>query len=129
MIAKKLAGFLATAILLFFQTSCIDLLKNQVTVYPVLETKLGFMPLSRIVYKVFPESQKVIYWTPGIDEAPKSLPRCAVRDRLHWECEFSGGSCTLTMLEGILKEKCNTRKVLYVAGWKWWTLRIKGFFS
>lgn len=129
----KLASSIPLFISVLFSTSCIDdSFRNQVTVYPVLETKdSGLLPLNKTVYKVFPESQTVIYWNPGSDEIPRKLANCTVRDRLHWQCEYSDRSATLMMNGGEFK-KLSAKKdyvddTQYVSGWKWWMLHIKWF--
>ena len=134
-IEMKLIDYAFLALLVLFQTSCIDdSLRNQVTVYPVLETKdLGLLPLNRTVYKIFPDSQIVIYWSPGINEVPRKLAKCVVRDRLHWQCEYPDRSATLTMNDGEFKElsaqKGHVDNLKYVSCWKWWMLHFRMFLK
>ncbi len=108
-----------------------DLLKNEVTVYSLLEhEKLGLLPLNRAVYKVFPNSHNVIYWLPGVDEAPQNLGKCIVRDRLNWQCQYSDGSATLIMNDGefiqipVHKSSADSR-YRCVSCWTWWMAHIK----
>jgi hypothetical protein len=132
----KLASYIPLFVFVLLSTSCSDAFKNQVTVYPVLETKdLGLLPLNRTVYKVFPESQTVIYWIPGIDEIPRKLGKCVVRDRLHWQCEYLDGSAMLMMNDSEFKvftakkENYYAANYEYVSCWKWWLLQIKGIIK
>jgi hypothetical protein len=130
---NKIAKYIPLFVIAVFLTSCItDSFRNEVTVYPVLEDKeFGLIPLNRTVYKVFPESQTVIYWSPGIDEIPRELTKCVVRDRLHWQCEYSDRSAKLTMKDGDFKEIIEKKdhadsRYKYVSSWKWWMAYIWG---
>jgi hypothetical protein len=69
-----------------------------VAVYPVM--KQNRLPLNPSVYRVDSERQTVIYWTPGVDEAPSDLARCAVRDAENWRCRYPDGSAILEMKHG-----------------------------
>jgi hypothetical protein len=93
-------GVVVIALVLFFEPLT-EAFRNQVTVYPIGTAKDGALfPLNPSVYKVFPESQSVVHWMPGVDSAPSRLDKCAVRDRLNWRCEYSDGSAVLSMDNG-----------------------------
>ena len=120
---------LLAAVILFLLAPIKDAIKNQVTVYPALKTEEGrLLPLNRSTYKVFPETQTVISWFPGIFEVPNKLSKCGVRDRMHWHCEYSDGSATLTMDDGRLqifsKSNVPERDIQYVTRFKWWVLHL-----
>jgi hypothetical protein len=120
---------LLASVVLFLLAPINDAIRNQVTVYPVLKTKEGkLLPLNRSIYKVFPETQTVISWFPGITEVPSKLAKCSVRDRLHWRCEYSDGSGTLTMdnkrFQILSKDNLPERDIQYVSRLKWWMLHL-----
>ena len=58
--------------------SCGDYSKNEVTVYPASKTDKGLLPLNPTKFKVFPESQVVIYWYPNSDFPGEKLVNCTV---------------------------------------------------
>ena len=117
----------ALVVFLFFVWPVFDMIRNQVTVYPIFKTDGGkLVPANPSVYKVFPETQNVIYWMPGISEAPKRLTNCSVRDRLNWRCEYSDGSGVLTMENGIFSDKSTRETYIleftYTSRLNWWRL-------
>jgi len=128
---RRLAGLAIAAVALvsglFFAWPVVDAVRNQVTVYPVMTTDQGtLVPLNRSVYKVFPDTQTVIHWMPGISEVPDRLAKCAVRDRLHWRCQYSDGSAVLTMNDGALSSESTQgnreRDISYTSRLTWWKL-------
>jgi len=130
-VLRGLAGLVLGAVALvsglFFAWPALDVAKNQVTVYPVMMTAQGtLVPLNRSVYKVFPETQTVIHWMPGISEVPDRLAKCSVRDRLHWRCEYPDGSAVLTMDGGVFSSESaqedRERDISYTSRLKWWKL-------
>ena len=130
-IAKILVYTLLTVIVLFFVAPIMDIIKNQVTVYPICISEEGYpVPLNPSVYKVFPESQSIIYWMPDIDETPRKLTNCSVRDRLHWRGEYPDGSGIKTMDDGKfqiqLPENGQETNIEYVSSLKWWKLTFSG---
>ena len=97
--------------------------------YPVMKTDRGVLvPLNRSIYKVFPETQTVIYWMPDLQEVPTRLAKCGVRDRLHWKCEHSDGSAILSMDGGSFSSESKSIKdrdnpqILYTGRLEWWRL-------
>lgn len=76
-----------------------------VTVYPVTTRPNGrTLPLNPSVYRIDVMAQTVIHWTPGVDEAPTALSKCAIRDPQNWRCEYSDGSGTVEMQGGKYRE-------------------------
>ena len=107
-----------------------DYLKNEVTVYPVKETDKGFLPLNQTKFKVFPESQIVIYWYPASKYPSQKLANCSVRDRLNWSGEFKDGSGKFMMVNGNFSQTFPVnKKYQYVSRWKWWFLKISWMFK
>lgn len=107
-----------------------EALRNEVTVYPAMRTPQGLLPLNRSTYKAFPESQSVIHWMPDLSGTPDRLARCAVRDRLNWQCEYSDGSAALHMTDGELKIEDRSgvpEPTMYIGRLRWqycsWTGR------
>jgi hypothetical protein len=103
----------------------VDVFKNQVTVYPVSKDDKGKeFRLNRSIYKVNTDTQTVIFWSPGIYEVPTKLANCSVRDRLHWQCNYSDGSGTLIMndnkFEILSKGDLPEQDIQYVSRFKWW---------
>lgn len=75
-----------------------------VTVHKVLVDMDGRQTaLNPSVYRVDAQKQTVIYWTPEVDEAPRSLASCVVRDANNWRCAFPDGNGTLEMHVGTLR--------------------------
>ena len=93
-------GYILLTMVILSLISCGDYFKNQVTVYPVLKTETGLLPLNPTKYKVFPESQTVIYWNPDVDFPGNKLAKCTVRDRLNWSGEYEDGSGKFMMVNG-----------------------------
>jgi hypothetical protein len=125
MLGLAVAVVLAVGVL-FLVWPILDVAQNQVTVYPlVLVEGHGPSPANRSVYKVYPETQTVVHWVPGIDEVPDRLAKCAVRDRLNWRCEYSDGSAVLTMREGTFSDESRSAnpsplKFVYTSRLAWW---------
>jgi hypothetical protein len=134
---KSLFGKLGVAlsyivlIMLFLSSiSCLDQFKNQVTVYSVSKTDKGLLPLNPTKYKVFPDSQVVIYWHPGSDFTGEKLVNCVVRDRLNWSGEYKDGSGKFMMVNGNFVQIFPVEEdVYYVSWWKWWYFQIKWMFK
>jgi hypothetical protein len=107
-------------------TSVEDFFKNQVTVYPVLITKDEKpLPLNRTTYKVFPESQVVIYWMPDFEFPGRKLAKCIVRDRLNWSGEYEDGSAKFMMVNGkFVQVQPVDEDIQYISWWKWYLLHI-----
>lgn len=127
----RILRFLSLLSIFLLSTSCLfESFKNEITVYPILETKeYGSIPLNRTVYKVFPETQIVIYWSPGVEEAPQRLKKCVVRNRQNWQCEYPDGSGMLTMSDGNFKESAFVGNAKYVSWWKWYMIQIKAIIK
>ena len=122
-------GTVALGGLLFLLWPIVDTARDEVTVYPVTKTEQGVLiPLNRSVYKVFAETQTVIYWMPGIQEVPDRLARCSVGDRFHWTCEYSDGSAVLTMDDGAFSSRSKSiergpkQQMWYTSRLQWWKL-------
>src|SRR5262245_61592037 len=54
--------------------------RRDVTVYPVMKTAHGTIPLNRSVYRIDTDKQTVMHWTPGVLDVPNRLADCVVRD-------------------------------------------------
>lgn len=73
----------------------------EVTVYPVTTAPDGRpLPLNPSVYRIDVQNQSVITWTPAVNEAPRRLVKCAVRDAYNWSCEYPDASGTVEMQAG-----------------------------
>jgi hypothetical protein len=97
---------------------------NQITLYPVATKDGRPAAVTRFVFKIFPATQSVVFWTPGTDDVPQSFSKCAVRDRLHWRCEIVGSSSVAAMDNGSLTGfPVNADSALpglrYVRRWEW----------
>jgi hypothetical protein len=68
------------------------------------------------VYKVFPDTQTVITWIPGILETPMAVTGCIVRDRLNWQCKDSSG---VKIMDGNHFEDTSETDVQYVSRLDW----------
>ena len=114
----------------FMVTSCAG---NEVTVYraysfddpEAVQGGLAGHPVNYpITYAVFPSSQTVVYSRSQVDEIPRSLAGCSVRNRLNWQCKFSDGSGTLTMTDGHFSQVPNPFGSRSVSRWEWWWLHV-----
>ena len=123
-------GYIVLIMVVLSFISCVDKFKNQVTVYSVIKTDKGLLPLNPTKYKVFPESQVVIYWHPDSDLPGQKLVNCVVRDRLNWSGEFKDGSGKFMMVNGKFVQIFPVEEdIYYVSCWKWWFLQIKWMFK
>ena len=120
----KIIGYgVLMAIILFFLSPIMDAFNSQVTVYPVAKDDKGTeFPLNKSIYKVNTDTQTVISWFPGIAEVPTKLANCSVRDRLHWQCDYSDGSGKLLMDNNRFEINPIEPNVQYVGRLKWWRL-------
>lgn len=84
--------------------------------------------LSRSTYKVFIDSQRVIYQDTSEDTVPKALTNCVVRDEDNWACGYPDKSANLEMAGGkltvIVQESLAVGNVIYVSAWRYWLLKI-----
>lgn len=83
---------------------------NEVSDYPLYCTENfmekgncpGTLGTARMTaYKVFEDRQEVIYWRHGLDETPRKMANCAVRNKNNWACTYSDGSGPVVMIDGI----------------------------
>jgi hypothetical protein len=126
MLLKITVYSILASIILFLLSPLVDVFKNQVTVYPISKDDKGKeISLNRSIYKINTDSQTVIFWSPGIYEVPTKLANCSVRDRLHWQCNYSDGSGTLIMNNNKFEILSNSdlpeQDIQYVSRFKWWT--------
>lgn len=123
-------GYILLIMVVLSLISCIDQFKNQVTVYSVSKTDIGLLPLNPTIYKVFPESQVVIYWIPDSNSPVEKLVNCVVRDRLNWSGEFKDGSGKFMMVKGEFFQTFPVDKdIHYISKWKWWILKLWWMFK
>ena len=122
-------GLLASALAMsiFLAWPVFDMIRNQITVYSVIEASDGtLIPANRTVYEVLPETRNVTYWLPDVSEVPGRLVKCAVRNRLNWSCESPDGSAALTMEDGlfseVLRKKARGPKIICTSRLTWWKL-------
>ena len=91
--------------------------------YPVKKQADGtLIPLKRTIYKVHPFMQTIIYWMPGIDETPKKLVNCVIRDKKNWVGWYPDGSGIVEMKKG--KIVTGDPNEAYVGRWRWWALEL-----
>lgn len=106
---------------------------DEITAYPLFcDTALvnnrcnsKAIPLNRTVYRVFPASQKVVEWTPGVSNRPVSLERCVIRDAENWRCSLPNDQGTVGFAGGEFKELltppgANQGSIFYVGAIRWW---------
>jgi len=127
------AFWVLVLVLLVFQWGPIgERYRDEVTVYPTTRQKEGLFPANRQTFKVFPATQTVVSWFPGIDEVPRTVGRCSVRDRLNWTCEFTDGSGILTMSDGTFSERTPAPILsavgpfVYIGRLNWWYCSLTG---
>jgi hypothetical protein len=75
--------------------------RGEITVYPLLthSTEARPSPGNRTTFRVYPETQTVVEWMPGINGVSR-LKNCSVRDRKNWECEVDGPAFKYVMHDG-----------------------------
>lgn len=134
-LARVVVAAIALIPVLFLLWPAFDGLGNEVTVYPLFRSTDGeWFPANRTVYKVFPETQTVVHWTPGVSEVPDRLSKCSVRDRNNWRCEYSDGSGVLVMEGGVFSEESRPGgppshfregDFMYTGRLNWWRLYLR----
>jgi hypothetical protein len=123
-------GYMLVVLVLLSLISCEDFYNREVTVYPVSQTDKGLQPLDRRNYKIFAQSQTVIYWTHGSKSPAEKLANCVVRDRLNWSGESKDGSAKFAMVNGKFSQTYPLDKnIRYVSKWRWWILKIWWMFK
>ncbi|MFC1764084.1 hypothetical protein ACFL6U_18670 [Planctomycetota bacterium] len=100
------------------------ILPSTIGSYPAQKLENGDLrPLNRTIYKVNPFTQTVIYWKPGVNETPKRLVDCVVRNKKNWIGYFPGGSGPVQMLKGTRVRYTNDPdNIVYVDDLRWWLL-------
>src|SRR3970040_1539603 len=81
-------------------------------------------PLNRTTYKVFPGSQQVVYWIPGISDRPVRLEQCVVRTAEHWKCRIPRRQGAVEFSNGVFKEmltkpRLQEDRFFYVGATRW----------
>jgi len=106
-------------ILFFFFFIRPDTLPSQIGSYPAQkQPDQSLMPLNRTVYKVNPLLHTIIYWMPSINETPRKLVDCVVRDKKNWVGHYPDGSGSVEMRKGkIVSEDPNE---VYIGKYHWW---------
>ena len=96
-----------------------EVFPSQIGSYPAQrQPDQSLIPLNRTVYKVNPLSHTIIYWMPGIDETPRKLVNCVVRDKKNWAGHYPDGSGSVEMRKGkIVTEGPNE---VYIGKYHWW---------
>lgn len=112
------------AVLFFWMFGWADISSKQIGSYPTQRLADGtVIPLNRTIYKVNPFVHTVIYWMPDIDETPRSLVNCTVRDKKNWVGSYYDGSGTVEMRKGrIVTDDPN---ITYVGRSHWWLLHFE----
>ncbi|MCX5637391.1 MAG: hypothetical protein NTX52_06830 [Planctomycetota bacterium] len=106
-------------IFFFFIFIWTDILPSQIGSYPVRkQPDQSLIPLNRTVYKVNPMLHTIIYWMPGIDETPRKLVDCVVRDKKNWIGYYPDGSGSVEMRKG--KIVTGGPNEVYIGKYHWW---------
>jgi hypothetical protein len=106
-------------ILFFFFLVWPDILPSQIGSYPTQrQPDQSLIPLNRTIYKVNPLLHTIIYWMPGIDETPRKLVDCVVRDRKNWIGYYSDYSGFVEMRKG--KIVTDDPNEVYIGKYHWW---------
>jgi hypothetical protein len=93
---------------------------TETVAYPIEKDNGGrSLALNPTTYRADPERQRVMYWLPGVDDAPTSIPNCAVRDPKNWRCTDRDGSI-ISMQRGLLHAvQFGALSVEYVSREEW----------
>lgn len=123
-IVETIVAVFFAAILIFWFFVWPAIFPTPIGSYPVQRQEDGtLIPLNRTIYKVNPLMQTIIYWMPGIDESPKRLIGCAVRDKKNWSGYYPDGSDTVKMCKG--KIATVDPNEIYVGRYHWWLLHFE----
>ncbi len=97
------------------------ILGADITTYTARKQPDGSPLLSlKTIYRVSPYTQTVIYWYPDIDESPRRLIDCTVRDVKNWTGTFADGSGTIVMVKGKIALKDSD--IICLSPMDWWRL-------
>jgi hypothetical protein len=112
---------------------------DEITSYPMLcdkplasgKCKGRAIPLNRETFRVYPASQQVVSWTPGINDVPVRLEQCAVRDSRNWKCRLPRSQSEIGFTNGEFKEtltppRLEQDKFFYIGGAEWWWHQFVG---
>lgn len=81
--------------------------------------------LDRMSFKVFPDTQTVLYWYPdGVarDREPRKMTDCVVRNKTNWSCQSPiDPDSRYVMIDG--KHANGAQNVLDLPKWLWWSRR------
>lgn len=98
-----------------------------VTIYPIGKMNDGSwtLPLNRSRYRIYEDKNEVMYWLPGVIDAPRRLDNCVIRDRCNWSCPYSDGLGDMS-IEGCrgINNELGTLPVRYTSGMHWWKLHF-----
>lgn len=121
---ETIGGIIVGAIFIFYFFIFPEITPKTIGSYPVQRQADGtLLSLNRTIYKVSPFMQTIIYWIPSIDETPKKLVECAVRDKKNWMGYYPDGSGSVKMHKGrIVTDDPNE---IYVGRSRWWLLHFE----
>jgi len=116
---ETVGGVFLGLIFLFYFFVWPDVLPSRIGGYPVQkQADESRIPLNRTVYKVNPLLHTIIYWMPGVDETPRKLANCVVRNKKNWIGYYADGSGSVEMRKGkIVSEDPNE---VYIGKYHWW---------
>ncbi|MEN6335679.1 MAG: hypothetical protein ABFE01_15620 [Phycisphaerales bacterium] len=106
---------------------------GRIASYPATKQADGsFFYLDRNVYRVYPSTQTVVFWKPGVWETPEKLTNCTVIDRRNWTGWYEGKR--VEMRKG---KRINVvggwndygTDIVRIGGFHWWFLRAKAHFD
>ncbi len=121
---ESVGGILIGIILICWFIVWPEIFPTEIGSYPAMRAEDGnLIPLNRIIYKVNPLMQTIIYWMPGVQETPQKLVNCAVRDRKNWIGYYTDDSGAVEMRKGrIVTDDPND---IYVGRYRWWLLHFE----
>jgi len=120
---ETVGAIIIATIFLFWFFLFPEIKSEQIGSYPVQRQVDGtLIPLNRTIYKVNPLMQTIIYWMPGIDETPRKLVNCAIRNRKNWVGYYLDGSGAVKMRKG--KFVTDDPNDIYVGRCRWWLLHF-----
>ena len=81
--------------------------------------------LDRMSFKVFADSQTVLYWYPDgadRDREPRKMADCVVRNKTNWSCQSPvDPDASYVMIDG--RPAGGAQDVMYLPKWLWWSRR------
>jgi len=102
---------------------------DEITSYPLIQVNGRWIAGTRAVYKILPESQKVVYSYPIHDGEPQRMDNCAIINKNNWRCTYSDNSGSVGCRNGKFYEEPPSKNVKFVSCFEWWFVRLNSHYQ